>query len=180
MNRHEDPSELAGMLPGAIRREQSVTNDWHILRRSIDGVAVKEVRSVLKQNGYLTEIYRRDWQLDGTDVDQVFQIVLNPGVVEAWHMHARTVDRFFASTGRVKIVLYDARRESPTYQLVSEYLIGTERPALLIVPPGVWHGVQNISDETAVVLNLVDHAYVYEGPDHWGLPADTEEIPYRF
>jgi dTDP-4-dehydrorhamnose 3,5-epimerase len=33
---------------------------------------------------------------------------------------------------------------------------------------------------TAVVLNLVDQAHIHEAPDHWGLPADTDQIPYPF
>jgi dTDP-4-dehydrorhamnose 3,5-epimerase len=40
--------------------------------------------------------------------------------------------------------------------------------------------VQNIGDGPAAVLNAVDRAYDYEDPDHWRLPADTPEIPYRF
>jgi dTDP-4-dehydrorhamnose 3,5-epimerase len=51
---------------------------------------------------------------------------------------------------------------------------------LLIIPPGVFHGVQNISSQPAVLLNLVDKAYQYEAPDHWRLPLDTDKIPYRF
>ena len=167
-------------LEGATMREQSVTADWSVLRDTIDGVRLKEMRSVIKQNGYLTEIYRTDWNLDQTGVDQVFQVLLNPGATEAWHVHSNTTDRFFASNGRVLLVLYDARENSPTYGLVNEFRIGTERPALLVVPPGVWHGVSNIGTTSATLVNLVDDAYNYESPDHWGLPVDSKLIPYRF
>ena len=168
------------LLDGAVRREQSVTSDWSVLRDAIDGVKLKEMRSVIKQNGYLTEIYRRDWNLDQDRVDQVFQVVLNPGAIEAWHVHEKTTDRFFASSGRILLVLYDAREGSPTHGRVNEFRIGTERPALVVVPPGIWHGVCNIGDQSAVLINLVDAAYKYESPDHWGLPANTDQIPYSF
>ncbi len=167
-------------LNGAIKREQSVTSDWSMLREPIEGVEMKEMRSVIKQNGYLTEIYRKDWHLDQGRVDQVFQVVLNPGAIEAWHVHQQTTDRFFVSSGRVLLVLYDAREGSPTHGLINEFRMGTERPALVVVPPGIWHGVCNIGDELAVLVNLVDEAYEYESPDHWGLPVNTEQIPYCF
>lgn len=167
-------------LPGSVKRKQSVTADWSVLGEAIDGVETKEIRSVIKQNGYLTEIYRRDWDLDKNAVDQVFQVFLNPGATEAWHMHAKTTDRFFASNGRVLLVLYDARESSPTRGLVNEYRLGVERPMLVVVPPGVWHGVSNIGPESATLINLVDSAYNYESPDHWGLPHDTDKIPYQF
>lgn len=169
-----------GLLDGAVRRAQSVTSDWTLLQERIAGVAIKEIRSVCKTNGYVTEIYRTDWGIDERAVDQVFQVVMNPGAVEAWHMHGSTTDRFFAATGRVAVVLYDARPESPTRGMVNELRIGVERPTLVSVPPGIWHGVQNIGAVPAVLINLVDQAYIYEAPDHWGLPADTDQIPYRF
>jgi len=167
-------------LDGAVRREQSVTSDWAVLHNAIDGVKLKEVRSVIKQNGYLTEIYRSDWNLDKNGVDQVFQVLLNPGAIEAWHVHEKTTDRFFVSNGRILLVLYDAREGSPTHGRVNEFRIGIERPALVVVPPGIWHGVQNIGDQSAALINLVDEAYKYESPDHWGLPVNTGQIPYHF
>jgi dTDP-4-dehydrorhamnose 3,5-epimerase-like enzyme len=61
-----------------------------------------------------------------------------------------------------------------------EFRCGLARPTLILVPPGEWHGVHNIGHEPAILVNMVDRAYRYEDPDHWRLPADTGEIPYRF
>jgi len=58
--------------------------------------------------------------------------------------------------------------------------VAYSRAALVMVPPRVWHGTQNISDERAIILNLVDHAYEYESPDHWRVPHDSAAIPFRF
>ncbi len=78
--------------------------------------------------------------------------MLKPGGISAWHTHQKTVDRLFANHGLVKVVLYDARKNSPTFGRLNIFRIGTVRPALIIVPPGVWHGVQNISGEPAMLL----------------------------
>jgi dTDP-4-dehydrorhamnose 3,5-epimerase len=110
----------------------------------------------------------------------VFQVVLDPGAVSAWHAHATTIDRLFVSTGLMRIVLYDARESSPTFGVLNEFRFGTIRPALVIVPPRVWHGVQNVALAASVVLNLVDRAYDYEDPDHWRVPNGTPEIPFVF
>ncbi len=169
-----------GRLEGALKREQSLTSDWVALQALIDGVRVKEIQNVPKVNGFLTEIFRSDWELDDGPVNQVFQVGLDPGQISAWHAHQFTTDRLFASYGQVHVVLYDARLKSPTYRLVNEFLIGPIRPALIVVPPGVWHGLQSGFDERSLVINLVDRAYTYEDPDHWYLPSDTWEIPYSF
>jgi dTDP-4-dehydrorhamnose 3,5-epimerase len=170
-----------GRVEGCSKDAQSVTPEWEPRQELIQGVRVKEVRNVLRDGGgVMTEIFRRDWAPDGGAVEQVFQSLLLPGVVTAWHAHRFTTDRLFVSQGAFKVALYDGRRRSPTYGLTNEFRFGSARPALLTVPPGVWHGAQNISAQPALLLNLVDRAYSYEDPDHWRLPADTDKIPYAF
>lgn len=133
-----------------------------------------------KGRGHLTEIYRADWGLDAGVVGQVFQVWLGTGEISAWHVHRRALDRLFVNHGLIRIVLYDARAKSPSFRRLNVLCFGTPRPALVTVPPGVWHGLQNVSGEPSAVLNLVDRAYSYDDPDHWRLPPDTRRIPYRF
>ena len=169
-----------GHIAGSVKDRQSITSDWEFLQPRIDGVQVREVKHVPKSNGYLTEVFRSDWGLDARGVDQVFQNVLLPGGISGWHVHRFTTDRIFVTHGLMKLVLYDARTESPTYGQIDELNLGALRPALVVVPPGVWHAVENVSHEAAALLNLVDAAYRYEDPDHWRLPIDTPEVPYSF
>lgn len=169
-----------GLIEGCLKDEQSVTSNWIPLQALIDGVILREVKHVTKENGYLTEVFREDWGLDTGKIDQVFQVALLPGGLSAWHTHRLTTDRLFVTSGQVKVVLYDARESSATYGLMNVFRLGTTRPALVLVPPGVWHGVQNLGPDMGMVLNMVDKAYQYEDPDHWRLPWDTDKIPYRF
>lgn len=168
------------LIDGARKDEQSITADWQQTSRLIDGVRVREVSNVPKDNGWLTEICRREWLETPAHIDQVFQVALNPGMVSAWHAHATTTDRLFVSFGMMRIVLYDAREASPTRGVTNELRFGSLRPALVVVPPQVWHGVQNLSPGVSVLLNLVDNAYRYDDPDHWRLPPDSPQVPYRF
>ncbi len=166
--------------PGAARDAQSITSDWQVLQPLIEGVVVREVRNVLKDNGSLTEVWRDDWHLAPTGIAQVFQVVIEPLAISAWHVHQSATDRLFANRGQLKIVLFDARAGSPTESRLNVFRCGSARPMLIVVPPGVWHGVQNIGATAASLLNLPDRAYAYESPDHWRLPPDTDRIPYSF
>jgi dTDP-4-dehydrorhamnose 3,5-epimerase len=171
----------AWQLPGSVRDRQSVTVDWQRVEGGlIDGVALFEMKNVLGSHGHLTEIYRADWKLDEAGVEQVFQSVFEPGGVSAWHVHELTRDRLFVAAGAMRIVLYDPRPDSPSCGRINEFRLGSLRPGLVSVPPKVWHGVENLSNERAALLNLVDRAYCYERPDHFRLPADSDQIPYRF
>jgi dTDP-4-dehydrorhamnose 3,5-epimerase len=168
-------------LPSTTRDAQSVTADWQPSgEQLIDGVRLREVRNVVRDNRVITELYRSDWALDDESVGQVFQSLLMPGAVSAWHAHAETIDRLAVVAGTVKVVLYDNRAGSPTFGRINELRLGPLRPATLVVPAKVYHGIQNIGAETAVLLNMPDRAYRYETPDHWRIAWDSDEIPYRF
>lgn len=169
------------LLDGATRDTQTITASWTPAKlKLIDGVEVHEVANVPKRQGYLTEIFRAGWMHDGVAVDQVFQVVLNSGAISAWHAHELTTDRLFVANGLMRIVLYDAREESRTCGLINELIFGTVRPALVTVPPQVWHGIQNIAEGPSTIVNIVDRAYDYAAPDHWRVPHDSPQIPFTW
>ncbi len=164
---------------GGQRDEVSITADWSPANRQlIEGVSFTEVKNVPSGYGYLTEVYRTDWGIEPAHVDQVFQSLLFAGGVSAWHAHGESTDRLFATSGLVLVVLHDARPGSSTMGLTNVFRLGIVRPGLVVIPPRVWHGVKCVSPEPAALLNLVDHAYRYEGPDHFRLPPDSPQIPF--
>ena len=168
-----------GYLPGAIPDVAKVNQRWEPQQQIIDGVVAFEVKNNVTEHAIVTEIFRQDWPLPSTHVEQVFQLVLKPDGLTGWHLHRNCTDRLFVSSGHAKIVLYDARQTSRTFGVVNAFAFGSARPGLLVVPPGVWHGVRNISDGPTTVINVTDHAYEYDAPDHWRLPPDTDQIPYQ-
>ena len=129
------------MLPGAKKDAQQVTPEWQKLQAGIDGVVVHEVRHVPRDHGVITELYRPAWDPTGLPVVHIYQSRLFPAAIGAWSCHAKTVDRLFINQGHVKIVLFDGREESPTFGRVMELHAGDVRPAFVVIPIGVWHGI---------------------------------------
>jgi dTDP-4-dehydrorhamnose 3,5-epimerase len=168
------------MLSGAKKDPQIITDTWEKLDPLIDGVVVHEVRHVPRDHGIITELYRPQWDPTGMPVVHAYQSRLYPGAIGAWSCHARTVDRLFVNQGDLKVVLYDGRDDSRTAGRINELYVGDARPALVILPIGVWHGLQNLGDSDALVLNFPTEAYNYVDPDHYRLPSDTTEIPYTW
>lgn len=168
------------MLPGAQKDSQIVTSEWQALRRPIDGVIAREVLHVPRDHGVITEMFRPEWDPTGLPVVHIYQSRLFPGAIGAWSCHAKSIDRLFVNQGHVKLVLYDAREESPTHGALMELHVGDARPTFLVLPTGVWHGLQNVGATEALMLNFPTRAYDYEDPDHWRLPHDSPEIPYQW
>lgn len=80
--------------------------------------------------------------------------------------------------GMLKLVLYDARKESPTRQQLMELFIGEHNPLLVQIPAHVYHGFKGISPEEAIVINCPTEPYNREAPDEFRLEAHAEDIPY--
>lgn len=168
------------MLQGARKDGQQVTNQWQSLQQKIDGVIVREVLHVPRDHGVITEMFRPEWDPSGSPVAQIYQSRLFPAAIGAWSCHMKSIDRLFVSQGLLKIVLFDGREDSSTFGRLMEMHVGDARPAFLIIPIGVWHGLQNVGAVDALLLNFPTRAYDYEDPDHYRLPYDSEQIPYSW
>lgn len=144
---------------------------------TIDGVLVTPLRVIPDERGWLMEILRSD-DPHFSAFGQVYMTTAYPNVVKAWHYHRKQTDNFTCVSGMMKVALYDARADSPTHGVVMEVFIGEKNPALITVPPGVYHGFKAIGNETAFFVSVPNLPYNREEPDEFRLPPDTTEIPY--
>jgi len=78
--------------------------------------------------------------------------------------------------GNVKLALWDDRADSPSKGITEIYRLGAARPIMVIVPPGVWHGLRNESGQAAGYINVTDNLYDYGDPDNWRLTSDDEPV----
>jgi len=145
--------------------------------QEIKGVRLKKLLVIPDERGWLMEILRCDDEIF-EKFGQVYLTTAYPGVVKAWHYHKKQTDNFTCLRGMMKVVLYDARKESPTYQDLMEIFIGEKNPVLISVPPGVYHGFKGIGMDTAYFLSVPTLPYNYKEPDEYRLPPNTPEIPY--
>lgn len=143
----------------------------------IDGVEIKQLKTIADERGYLMEILRNDDKMF-LKFGQGYITTSYPGVVKAWHMHQIQTDFQCVVKGMGKIVLFDDRPNSPTKGVVNEFFAGERNNILIKIPVGVWHGVKCIGEEMLILVNFVTETYNREKPDEYRLPYDTEKIPY--
>ncbi|HVT61457.1 MAG TPA: dTDP-4-dehydrorhamnose 3,5-epimerase family protein [Thermoanaerobaculia bacterium] len=167
-------------LPVPVKDAQSVTPEGVPVAPRIAGVAVRMATTHVDERGEICEIYSPAWGLGPVPLVYVYQSLVRPGKVKGWVVHRLQDDRLFVSLGFIKIVLYDARSESPTLGMVNEILLSERNRGLVIVPQGVYHAVQNIGESDALFLNMPSLPYDHANPDKYRLPLDTDAIPYRF
>jgi dTDP-4-dehydrorhamnose 3,5-epimerase len=145
----------------------------------IESVIIKELKPILDERGYLHECFRSDWP-QYKKFGQSYITVAFPNVVKAWHCHKIQIDNMVCISGNAKLVLYDGRKDSSTFQKINEIFFGEKNPLLVTIPPNIWHGFKAMGGEKIMVLNNPTELYNYSEPDEYRLSYDTEKIDYNW
>lgn len=165
---------------GAQSAEQTVEKDGKSVASTIDGVREFCPPTHEDDRGSLCELYSDSWGFDDIPMVHAYAVTVRPGRVKGWACHRTQIDRYFFFTGTVKLVLYDARKDSPTYQMISEKTYSDINRTLVSVPPGVFHAVEGLGQQDGLLFNIPSQCYNYETPDKITCPIDTPDIPYNF
>jgi dTDP-4-dehydrorhamnose 3,5-epimerase len=166
-----------------VAKQSAVDSKGRLHNDLIDGVKFRPTRPVPHEDGHVTEVARSDWDIIGGPIVQVHVTTTFVGRVRAWGLHQFSSDRLFVVEGLVKIVVFDARKSSPTFGRVNEFVVSAKNPAFLLIPTNVYHGWKNIGTSDATIINMPTSPYNHETPDALDLPWDSEAarvIPYRW
>ena len=145
----------------------------------IQGIETKKLKVIPDERGMVMEILRSDDKFY-KKFGQVYLSVVNPGVIKAWHYHKIQIDHFAVIKGMAKVVLYDQRKNSKTYNEINEFFIGEQNPMLLVIPSMVVHGMKGISTEPTYLVNCPTELYKYDKPDEFRISPFSKKIPYNW
>jgi dTDP-4-dehydrorhamnose 3,5-epimerase len=169
------------MEAGPRKDHSHITPGGTVRAERIDGVVAREGSNIVTRNGHTTEIFSSPWGLPVEAVRHVIHVSLKPAAISAWHMHEAQTDQIAPVDGMLKLVLHDPRDDSPTKGQTDVFHLSPMRPTLVSIPPGVWHGVQNMLPAAfSSFVNLFDRPYEHGDPDEWRLPMRNDLIPYDF
>jgi dTDP-4-dehydrorhamnose 3,5-epimerase len=149
-------------------------------RASLEGVITRPAKLHVDHRGNLMELVNFSDPFWEEPVVHAYAITVAPGHIKGWGMHRVQADRYVAISGLLRVVLYDGREDSPSFQQFAEFWFSSEAPGFLRIPPGVWHADQNAGSEPCRVLNFPTHAYDPEAPDKYRIDAASGEIPFDF
>lgn len=144
----------------------------------IDGVELVRLTPFSDHRGNLTEVFNPDHEFWSEPVVYSYYITIRPGRIKGWGMHLKQADRYFVAAGRVRVVLYDGRVESPTHEQFQEIHFTETSSGLLHIPAGVWHADQNWGETDVAILNFPTRPYDHENPDKYRIDPHSGEIPF--
>ncbi len=146
---------------------------------AITGVFLARTARHADPRGWLCETFRSDWLAGQNLADlkpaMTYCSFTGPGVIRGPHEHLYQTDIFaFVGPSDFLVLLWDNRKNSPTFAAHLRLVLGENNPATLIVPPGVVHAYKNIGTGMGLVINHPDRLYRGENRAH---PPD--EIRYE-
>ena len=145
---------------------------------SIDGVLITGLRQINDERGAVLHHMRSDAP-DFTSFGECYFSEMIPGAVKAWKRHRKQTQNLAVPIGRVRFVVYDGRRSSPTNGELQIVELG--RPDdynRLRIPKDLWYGFTCLSDTPALIANCAD--LPHDPDDAELLPEDDPGIPYRW
>ena len=111
-----------------------------------------------------------------TDSTQVSATVTYPGAIKAFHYHVHQTDCWVPSSGMLQVALIDLREGSRTFGVKNTIYVGTLRPWMLRIPPGVAHGYKVIGTAPASLMYVTDR--FYDPSDEGRIAYDDPRLKY--
>lgn len=181
---------LANNKPGTVLKaltKDAIGNDYtnelsvqdYAKKVPIEGVQIINLTLFVDDGGSLAEIVRLDDSgnlqiLPQFKVKQSTFSQLVPGAIKAFHLHYNQEDVWFVlPCDRVLVGLFDARKDSPTYNKQMRFVLGAGKAQALYIPRGVAHGLANLWQQPANMIYFVNQCFDPNEPDELRLPWDT-------
>lgn len=154
----------------------------HFEQSGINGAEFVKLPVIGTNGGHVLRLLRPEcplWPDFPNGLGEIYFSEIEPGVVRAWKLHMRQTGNFAVPSGRLRMVLYDARADSPTLGALAALDLGLpDNYRLLRVPSGVWYGFKCLSETPALICNCPD--IPHDPEDVKRLPQDDAEIPYKW
>ena len=172
--------ELADdVVPAATQDEVTVDRSGRLIASSLEGVLYERLAPHVDHRGSLVEGVNPSQPFWDEPVVYSYCVTIRPGRIKGWGMHQKQADRYFHCFGQFRVVLYDGRRRSPTFERFAIYHLSPANPGLLLIPPGVWHAAHNwTQEETAVFMNFPTRPFEHGDPDKYRLDPYSGPIGF--
>jgi dTDP-4-dehydrorhamnose 3,5-epimerase len=145
---------------------------------AVNGVEVIRLQPIADGRGSLAPFLSLADDFWREPVVYGYSVMVRPGVIKGWGMHKLQTDRYFVPAGKLRVVLYDGRVDSPTFRCFQQVWFSDDSAGLVRIPPGVWHADQNWGDTDSWLMNFPTRPYHPADPDKYRLDPHAGEIPF--
>ncbi|OGZ28580.1 MAG: dTDP-4-dehydrorhamnose 3,5-epimerase [Candidatus Nealsonbacteria bacterium RIFOXYC1_FULL_40_7] len=141
----------------------------------IDGVVITPLAQIRDERGkvmHMMSVKSKVFKKFG----EIYFSCVYPGIVKGWHLHKKMILNYAVPYGKIKLVLYDPRKESKTKGQFMEIFLDPDNYQLVTVPPGVWNGFRGLGTQMSIVANCA--SIPHDPAEIVRIPSDDPGIGY--
>ena len=111
----------------------------------IDNVKITPLKQITDKRGSIFEKF-----------GEIYFSTVNPGFIKAWHLHKEATLNYACVKGKVRLVLFDERKESSTKGKYEEIILSPENYFLVTIPPLIWNGFKGLDNSESIIANCLN------------------------
>ncbi len=143
----------------------------------IEGVVLYPLKKICDERGMILHMLKSS-DPHFEKFGEIYFSMAYPGAIKGWHEHTQQVQYYAVLVGMIKLVLYDNRSSSKTYQTLMELTIGEHNYQLVRIPPGVINGYKAIDTQKVLVANCATE--VHDPNEMRRYDPHGNVVPYRW
>jgi len=129
----------------------------------IHDVKITPLKIISDNRGKVMHMLRTDSQVFEKFGEIYFSTIYHQSI-KGWHLHKESTLNYVCIKGKVKLVLFDNRKESSTKGVYQELILSPEDYFLVTIPPNIWNGFKGLDKTESIIANCLT------------LPHDEKEI----
>jgi dTDP-4-dehydrorhamnose 3,5-epimerase len=142
---------------------------------SIEGVLLTPLKIIGGASGNVMHALKKS-EASFQDFGEAYFSTVEQGQVKGWKRHTKMLLNIIVPAGEIYFVLFDDRKESPSYREMQEVSLSLENYQRLTVPPGVWMAFKGRGKGLNMLLNIASIAH--DPLEAENLPIKNDLIPY--
>ena len=146
------------------------------LQCRISGLKLTPLKIISDERGAVLHFLKSD-SLTFNQFGEAYFSKINKSIVKGWKKHKKIFQNFCVPYGQIKFVIYDSREDSKTKGIVEEIILdNSTNYNLLSMPSGLWYSFKCLSNDYAILANIIDYAHTPEECESTSLTS--KDIPY--
>ena len=120
----------------------------------IHDVKITPLKIISDNRGKVMHMLRTDSQVFEKFGEIYFSTIYHQSI-KGWHLHKESTLNYVCIKGKVKLVLFDDRKESSTKGVCQELILSPEDYFLVTIPPNIWNGFKGLDKNESIIANCL-------------------------
>ena len=121
----------------------------------IHDVKITPLKIISDERGKVMHMLRVDSDIFDKFGEIYFSTIFYKSI-KAWHLHKEATLNYVCMKGRVKLVLFDDRKTSPSKGKFQKLILSPEDYFLVTIPNNIWNGFKGLDQDESIIANCLN------------------------